>query len=40
VPEDALALARGRQEARPGWGKAFRERKRKGKAQRKSKGKA
>ena len=39
VPEDALALARGRQEARPGWGKAFRERKRKGRAQRKSKGK-
>jgi bifunctional UDP-N-acetylglucosamine pyrophosphorylase/glucosamine-1-phosphate N-acetyltransferase len=35
VPADALALARGRQEARPGWGKAFRESKRKAKAQRK-----
>ena len=29
VPADALAVARGRQEERPGWGKAFRERKRK-----------
>jgi bifunctional UDP-N-acetylglucosamine pyrophosphorylase/glucosamine-1-phosphate N-acetyltransferase len=34
VPADALAVARGRQEERPGWGKAFRERKRKPKAPR------
>jgi bifunctional UDP-N-acetylglucosamine pyrophosphorylase/glucosamine-1-phosphate N-acetyltransferase len=36
VPADALAVARGRPEERPGWGKAFRERKRKPKAQRKT----
>jgi bifunctional UDP-N-acetylglucosamine pyrophosphorylase/glucosamine-1-phosphate N-acetyltransferase len=38
VAPDALALARGRQEERPGWARLFRERKRKGKA--KSHGKA
>ena len=36
VAPDALAVARGRQEERPGWAKGFRERKRKAKAQRKT----
>jgi bifunctional UDP-N-acetylglucosamine pyrophosphorylase/glucosamine-1-phosphate N-acetyltransferase len=38
VAPDALALARARQEERPGWAKAFRERKRKGKPKGKARG--
>jgi bifunctional UDP-N-acetylglucosamine pyrophosphorylase/glucosamine-1-phosphate N-acetyltransferase len=36
VSPDALAVARGRQEERPGWAKSFRERKRKAKGHRKT----
>ncbi len=38
VAPDALALARARQEERPGWAKAFRERKRKGRPKGKARG--
>jgi bifunctional UDP-N-acetylglucosamine pyrophosphorylase/glucosamine-1-phosphate N-acetyltransferase len=36
VSPDALAVARGRQEERPGWAKTFRERKRGTKSQRRT----